>query len=60
VVLVDGRMAGVWEYELRGGRLTLRVEMFDPPDGGVERGLQVEAERLGRYFEAEVELVYLN
>jgi uncharacterized protein YcaQ len=58
VVLVDGRMAGVWEYELRGQRLTLKVEMFAQPDGGVEQGLQVEAERLGKYFDAEVELVY--
>jgi hypothetical protein len=51
-------MEGVWEYELRGRRLTLKVEMFGQPDGRVEQGLQEEAERLGRYFNAEVEIVY--
>jgi hypothetical protein len=32
--------------------------MFDRPTGDVEQGIQVEAERLGKFFDAEVELVY--
>ena len=58
VVLVDGRMEGVWEYELQRSRLAVKVEMFAAPAVRVNRGIQAEARRLGEFLGAEVEVAY--
>lgn len=58
VVLVDGRMAGVWEHEKGRDQVALKVELFEPPDARVKRGLEAEARRLGEFLEAEVQVAY--
>lgn len=50
VVLVDGRMEGVWEFEKKGARLTVSVQPFGRFPERVERGVASEAERLARFF----------
>ena len=57
VVLVDGRMAGVWSHELKGGRLVVEVEPFGKlPRAGVE----AEAAALAAFLGGELELVYAS
>ncbi|MGH3133029.1 MAG: winged helix DNA-binding domain-containing protein [Gaiellaceae bacterium] len=56
VVLVDGRAAGVWERELRGRRLDVRIEPFARLTAATRRALSDESERLAAFLGATVEL----
>lgn len=56
VVLVDGRLAGVWEYDRQRSQLAVKVELFAPAAGRVRQAIEAEAERLGTFLEAEVQL----
>ncbi|MDP3704248.1 MAG: crosslink repair DNA glycosylase YcaQ family protein [Candidatus Omnitrophota bacterium] len=50
VVLVDGRMEGVWAADRRKSRATVTVEMFAPPAPRITRGIQAEVKRLARFL----------
>lgn len=56
VLLLDGRVAGVWERRARGRRLSVRVDAFVPLRKRQLRELEAEAARVGRVLEAEAEL----
>jgi winged helix DNA-binding protein len=56
VVLVDGRAVGIWEREKRGRRLEVRIEPFSPLSAATRRAIGEEAERLGEFLDAPVEL----
>jgi hypothetical protein len=58
VVLVDGRIEGVWEHKAGRSGTTVRVEMFSSPTAQVRKGIEVEAERLGAFWDAEVALEF--
>lgn len=58
VVLVDGQMAGVWEYARKRSTVTVRVDLFEAASKAVKQGVQAEAERLGEFLRAEAELVF--
>lgn len=58
VVLVDGRMEGVWGYDKKRSQATVKVEMFSPPKASVRRGIEREAKRLGDFFEMKVNVDY--
>jgi uncharacterized protein YcaQ len=49
VVLVEGRVAGVWEQHRDGDRLTVRVEPFGRVSSDVASGIRSEAAELGRF-----------
>jgi len=53
VVLVDGRMAGVWRHERKGKSLKVEVEPFSSLPARVRRGVGEEAERLAAFLGAE-------
>ncbi|MCC7451036.1 MAG: AlkZ family DNA glycosylase [Anaerolineae bacterium] len=57
VVLVDGLAAGVWRYERRGKRMTIRVHPFDTFDAPLQQGIAAEAEAIGRFFGAAVKVM---
>jgi hypothetical protein len=57
VVLIDGRIAGVWEHERRRGKVTVKVSLFAPPDSEQEQALAAEAARLGAQQGEEWEVV---
>ncbi|MFJ7075040.1 winged helix DNA-binding domain-containing protein [Streptomyces sp. NPDC098781] len=58
VVLVDGRVAGVWHQRRQGRRTTVTVELVGRrPSGRLERELGEQAERVGEVLEATAELV---
>lgn len=60
VVLVDGRMEGVWEYEKKRAGISVTVEMFAPPNGEVRAGIEAEAARLGAFLGGDVMVDYVK
>ena len=61
VVLVDGRMEGVWEYKLRPAGATVQIRMFAAPAGtALRKGLAAEAERLAAFWNTSVTLEYAD
>lgn len=56
VVVVDGRAAGIWEREHRGGRLEVRVEPFSRLTVARRQAIADEVERLGEFLHASAEL----
>jgi hypothetical protein len=58
VLLVDGRIAGVWRHERKGGLLGVWVEPFAAVEEFVRAGVEREARRLAEYFGLELELVW--
>jgi hypothetical protein len=53
VLLVDGRVAGVWRRTQRGRRMELRVEPFAPLTKAQRSELADDASRVARTFDAE-------
>jgi len=58
VLLVDGRIAGVWSHERKGGFLGVTIEPFGPVEDVVREGADREARRLAEYFGDELRLVW--
>ncbi len=58
VVLVNGMIAGVWEYEQKRSRITVTIDLFAPASKAVKEGIEAEVERLGVFLGGEVEVVY--
>ena len=56
VLLVDGRIEGVWSHKRAGGRLRVRIEPFGELAGGVRDGAEGEAKRLAGFFGEELAL----
>ena len=56
VLLVDGRIAGVWSRELKAGRLGVTVEPFGRVNPDVKAGAEAEAERLAGFLSGELAL----
>ena len=50
VLLVDGRIEGVWSHERSGGRLSVRIEAFGEPPAWVLEGAEAEAQRLAGFL----------
>ena len=50
VVLVDGRVAAVWEQAREGNRLRVKVTKFGPLSRRVIAGIREEAQDLGRFL----------
>jgi hypothetical protein len=49
VLLVDGRIEGVWKHERRAGTLTVAIEPFGDPGEQVRAAAEAEAQRLLAY-----------
>jgi winged helix DNA-binding protein len=58
VVLVDGIIKGVWDYQTKDTQTTVTVEMFDPPTKPIQKGIEGEAARLGEFLNTAVVLEY--
>ncbi len=56
VLVVDGRVVGVWSHERTGERLIVEVEPFGRPTRAERACLQTEAEALARFLGGELEL----
>ena len=58
VVLVGGRVAGVWSHVRRGRRLCVTVQSFAELPGAVREQIAVEAADLGRFLGATGEVTF--
>ncbi len=52
MVLVEGRMDGVWRHERKGDRLVVEVEPFADLSPAARHGVEEEAERLAGFLAA--------
>jgi hypothetical protein len=59
VLVVDGRMDGVWPFERKGKRLVVTIEPFVGLKANVRRVAGEEAERIARFMERELELKWV-
>jgi hypothetical protein len=58
VLLVAGKIAGVWRHEKRAQRVMVQIDPFLPLDAAVKKSIQEEADRLGVFLGAPVEVTY--
>jgi hypothetical protein len=58
VVLVDGRITAVWRAKRRAARLRIEVQPFGRLPPGVRDAIDGEAEDVGRFLGAPVELAF--
>jgi len=58
VLLVNGRMDGVWKQERVGGRVEIRIEPFVPLPAWARRAAEQEAERLGAFLGGPPEVIW--
>lgn len=58
VLLVAGRMNGVWRYQRKGRRLFVDIEPFVDLPGWARRGAEAEAERLAGFVGGALELTW--
>lgn len=56
VVLVNGRMVGVWKHARKGRRLLVEIEPFGKLPAWARKQLEAEAERLAEFLDGELEL----
>ena len=54
VLLVRGRIAGVWRYKRRSRHLDIRIEPFGRVTQKARRAIESEAERVARHFRLEL------
>ncbi len=59
VVLVDGRIDGVWRHERKGKRLLVTVEPFVRLKPKQRKRIEVEAERLAGFLGGKLELTWV-
>jgi len=60
VVLAGGYIVGVWNYEVKKGRVAITVEPFEPLSPAIHAGIEQEAARLGGYFNADPEVRFAD
>jgi hypothetical protein len=58
VVLVDGKVSGVWSSEGKNRRLDVKVEPFRKLTAAVKQGIGEEVERLGSFLDTPTELSF--
>ena len=58
VLLVDGRMEGIWRHERKRDQLIVEIEPFAEQPEWVRRATEEEAERLARFLGGELELIW--
>ncbi len=56
VILVDGRIVGVWKHTLKARRVVVELAPFAALPAWARKGLEEEAERLAGFFERDLVL----
>lgn len=56
VLLINGKMEGVWRHEIKGDRVEIEIEPFAKIPAPVRRVAEKEAERLGQFLERRLNL----
>jgi winged helix DNA-binding protein len=58
VLLVDGRIEGVWRHERRGSAVRVEIEPFANPSGRIRAAAEAEARRLAAFLGGDLELAW--
>jgi uncharacterized protein YcaQ len=58
VVLVNGRIEGVWEQERQSSGVAVKVDLFTQTGGEVKSRLEAEGQRLGTFLDSSVQVAY--
>lgn len=58
VVLVDGRMVGVWKHDTSASTVEITIEPFESLSNHVKNGIEAEAHRIGKFLDLEYVLTY--
>ena len=58
VVLINGRVAGVWSYTRRGKKLQVAVELFAVPSRRLRAAIERCAADVAEFFDSSLELTY--
>jgi DNA glycosylase AlkZ-like len=58
VLLVDGRMEGVWRFQRKGRRIAISIEPFRPQGTDVRSAAEAEAERIAGFLGGELALAW--
>jgi hypothetical protein len=58
VVLIGGRMTGVWEYEKKRSQVIVKIDMFTTPTAAIKRDIEAEVQRLGKFYGLETAIVF--
>jgi len=58
VVVVDGRIVAVWEYETKKVKLTVKISLFEALTEAQQAALESEAQNLGWFFNLEPVIEY--
>lgn len=58
VVLIGGRMSGVWEYEKKRSQVIVKVDMFATPTAAIKQEIEAETERLGKLYGLATEITF--
>jgi hypothetical protein len=58
VLLVDGRMEGVWHFQRKGRRIAISIEPFRPQGADVRAAAEAEAERIAGFLGGELALAW--
>jgi hypothetical protein len=56
VLMVDGRIDGIWSYQRNGRRLSVRIKPFVRLTRQVRDAVEVEAQRLAKFLGGELDL----
>ena len=60
VLLVDGRMDGIWKHERKNGRLVVRIEPFLTLPSWAIQAAEAEAQRLATFMESTLDFQLAN
>ena len=60
MLLVNGRMVGVWKHARKGRRVLVELAPFGRVARGARAELESEAERLAAFLGCELELAYIS
>jgi hypothetical protein len=58
VLLVNGRIDGVWRHEINGSGLEVTIEPLVKQPAWVRRAAEEEAERLGAFFGLQPRVIW--
>lgn len=53
-------MRGVWKHELKGSRLNVEIESFEPLPPWAREGAEAEAEELAKFLGGKLDVSWIS
>ena len=58
VLLINGRVSGMWEQDIRAKQVKIRVEVFEPASAKLKEKIAQQASRIARFYKLELDLSF--